>query len=125
MSYIEIESENQFNGLLSTNDHVIVDFYASWCGPCKNLASNFDEIKAKYPNITILKVNIDEEDLEGIIESHEVSSLPHVFYYFKNNRQDSKLQQNNNKKFFLFLSEIILIIFFSFPIIRFCWKQQK
>lgn len=91
MSYTEIESEDQFNELIESNDHVIVDFYASWCGPCKNLGSNFDSIKAEHPNITILKVNIDEEEVEGIVEAHGVSSLPHVFYYFKGQKQDSKL----------------------------------
>lgn len=82
-AYIEIENEKQFNDILDKNDHVIVDFYASWCGPCKTLAEEFAGIKQKHPNVTIVKVNIDEEDNESIVEHHNVTSLPHVFYYHK------------------------------------------
>jgi len=67
MSTIEIESETQFNELIAKHDNVIVDFYAGWCGTCKQLADGFAEVKNKYPKATILKVNVDEEELEDIV----------------------------------------------------------
>ncbi|EAS02285.1 thioredoxin (macronuclear) [Tetrahymena thermophila SB210] len=81
--YIEITSTKQFEDILEKNEYVLVDFFASWCGPCKILAEQFEPIKKDHKNLTIVKVNIDEEDLESIVESHNVSSLPHVFLYHK------------------------------------------
>ncbi|KAL4439091.1 hypothetical protein ABPG74_008866 [Tetrahymena malaccensis] len=81
--YTEITDVKQFNDILEKNEYVLVDFFATWCGPCKTLSEEFEPIKQKHSNLTIVKVNIDEEDLESIVESHNVSSLPHVFLYHK------------------------------------------
>ncbi|KAL4489458.1 hypothetical protein ABPG72_002754 [Tetrahymena utriculariae] len=81
--YTEITEAKQLNEILEKNDYVIVDFFASWCGPCKVLAEEFASIKEKHSNLTIVKVNIDDEELESVVESHNVSSLPHVFLYHK------------------------------------------
>jgi len=78
--------------LLKTNENVIVDFYADWCVPCKDLATKLEAIRGTDKNVVILKVNIDEEELEDIVTSHDVSSLPHVFYYNNNSKKSGKNQ---------------------------------
>lgn len=39
----------------------LIDFYATWCGPCKMVAPIVDEIGKEFPDVKILKVNVDEE----------------------------------------------------------------
>ena len=92
MSIIEIESEKQFNELVAKHDNVIVDFYAGWCGTCKQLADTFNDVKTKYPKATILKVNVDEEDLEEIVANHKLGPLPHVVSYHKGKQEAGIIQ---------------------------------
>ena len=59
----------------------IVDFYATWCGPCKVLAKTLEEIK-EVPDVTIEKVDI--EDNPELTEQYKVRSVP-TLVFFKNN----------------------------------------
>lgn len=65
--------------ILKSNQPVVVDFYATWCGPCKMLLPVFEdvanELGAKYK---FAKVNIDEE--REIAVSHNISSIPTILF---------------------------------------------
>ena len=52
---------DELNALLNGDKPVIIDFYATWCGPCKMLAPVFEEVSASYPDCEFVKVNVDEE----------------------------------------------------------------
>jgi len=56
-----------------SNGIVIVDFYASWCGPCKRYAPKFEELSEMF-NFTFVKV--DTEEFEFLQQKFEISSLP-------------------------------------------------
>ena len=60
------------------NKKVIIDFYATWCGPCARVTPIIDELAEKYENIVFLKVNVDEAD--EIAAGFEISSLPTFIY---------------------------------------------
>ena len=60
------------------NKKVIIDFYATWCGPCARVTPIIDELAEKYENIVFLKVNVDEAD--EIAAGFEISSLPTFVY---------------------------------------------
>jgi thioredoxin 1 len=63
---------------------VVVDFYATWCGPCMNFAPTFEGLAKSNPKVTFLKVNVDEmKDLAG---RYSVSSLP-TFKFFVAGRE--------------------------------------
>jgi thioredoxin 1 len=54
--------------------HIIIDFFANWCGPCKRIAPVFAELAEKVPEITFLKVDVDES--EELAQKFSVSALP-------------------------------------------------
>jgi len=60
---------------------VIVDFYATWCGPCMDIAPTVKELSAKYPNVVVLKVDVDKS--EDIAERYKINSMP-TFKVFMN-----------------------------------------
>lgn len=81
---IEIHSEEQFKDLVkeafAQGRLVVVDTYATWCGPCKMIAPFFVELSIQHPEILFLKVDVDE--CEDIASALGVSAMP-TFYFFK------------------------------------------
>lgn len=57
---------------------VVIDFYATWCGPCKKLGPFFSQLSLEFPDITFLKVNSD--NAEDLSKHFEVSALPTVLF---------------------------------------------
>lgn len=53
---------------------VIVDFYATWCGPCQDIAPTVTELSQRYPSVVVLKVDVDEA--EDIAEQYNINSMP-------------------------------------------------
>jgi len=60
------------------NKKVVIDFYATWCGPCARVTPIIDELAEKYEDIKFLKVNVDQAD--EIAEGFEIGSLPTFVY---------------------------------------------
>ena len=79
MSEILITSENQFEEVVK-DGVTLVDFYASWCGPCKMLAPFIEEIAAEYAGkISVCKVDVD--GVESLAYKYNVRSLPTLMYF--------------------------------------------
>ena len=61
MSAININKDNLRNEVLDSEKPVLLDFWASWCGPCRMVSPIVDEIATERGDIKVGKVNVDEE----------------------------------------------------------------
>ena len=66
-------TEKEFEDVVNTENKILIDFYADWCGPCKALSPVLDEIAAGH-NLKIGKVNVDEE--RNLASLFKVRSIP-------------------------------------------------
>lgn len=61
MSVINVNKNNFRNEVLNSEKPVLLDFWASWCGPCRMVSPIVDEIAAERGDIKVGKVNVDEQ----------------------------------------------------------------
>jgi thioredoxin 1 len=73
MATVELTTDN-FNEVVAADGTVLVDFWASWCGPCRQFAPVFDEASEKHPDITFGKV--DTEAQTQLAQAFGISSIP-------------------------------------------------
>ena len=79
MGIIELTEETFDAEVLQDKKFVIVDFWASWCTPCRMLAPILEEIADEYPNIKVCKLNVD--DAPNIGERYGIMSLPALLFF--------------------------------------------
>jgi thioredoxin 1 len=73
--------QEALDGALKEYNNVIIDFCASWCGPCRNMAPNFKSAAQQFTNTLFLKLDIEE--FPSIMKQYGIKSLP-TLLYFKN-----------------------------------------
>lgn len=73
MSTIALTAEN-FETTVAENGIVLVDFWAAWCGPCRQFAPVFEEASEKNPDIVFGKIDTDTE--QDIAHAAQISSIP-------------------------------------------------
>ncbi|XP_066251762.1 thioredoxin-2 [Euwallacea similis] len=81
VSHIKDKDDLQSKLSDAGNQLVVIDFFATWCGPCKMIGPKLDELAKEYPDIHILKVDVDE--CEEIAMEYNISSMP-TFVFIKN-----------------------------------------
>ncbi len=75
MEIINLTEEN-FNETAEQNPILVIDFWAPWCGPCRQFAPIFEETAKEYPDIAFGKVNTEEQ--QGIAGYFQIQSIPTV-----------------------------------------------
>ena len=61
MSAIQVNKDNFQEVVLNSDKPVLVDFWASWCGPCRMVAPILEEIANERSDVKVCKINVDEE----------------------------------------------------------------
>ena len=76
----DINKDNFSSEVLENDKLVLVDFWAEWCGPCKQISPRLEELANKYSeNLTVCKVNVDE-NRELAIE-YNIRSIPALMIF--------------------------------------------
>ena len=71
---IHLENDDQWAELLTKHARIIVDFTATWCGPCKRIGPVFEKLASETKGLTFVKVDVDE--CQQTAQKCDVSAMP-------------------------------------------------
>jgi len=104
---VEINEENFENEVLRSNQPVLVDFWAEWCGPCKMLAPVLDEIATEQSDrVKVAKVNLDENP--ALAERYQITAVPTLLYFANGEVRDKSLGVQSKKVIVSKLEALVL-----------------
>jgi thioredoxin 1 len=75
---VELTKEN-FEEVVTSNDIVVVDYWAEWCGPCKSFGPVFEKVSEDFPNAVFAKV--DTENEQEIASFFQIRSIPTLMIF--------------------------------------------
>ena len=89
MATVTVNADNFDSEVLGASQPVVVDFWAEWCGPCKQIAPALEEISEEHPGVTIAKLNIDEN--QELAARYGVRSIPTLIAFKGGEPTDMKV----------------------------------
>lgn len=72
-----VTSLEELKEIIESNDVVVADFWAAWCGPCRAFSPLIDRLAVDDENVTVVKVDVDAA--QDIAAAFQVQSIPTVF----------------------------------------------
>ena len=78
MATVELTKEN-FSEIVAPDSTVIIDFWASWCGPCKSFAPIFETASEQHPDVIFAKANTEEQ--KEMAAHFQIRSIPYVMVF--------------------------------------------
>lgn len=100
---IEISNLKQFNSVIGNKNKLsIVDFYATWCGPCKAISPIFDKLAEEIPEVEFARVDVDKA--EDVAMEYRVTAMP-TFLLFQDGEKVETIVGADLRKIFLGLQK--------------------
>lgn len=75
-------TKDNFDQVVATNEIVVLDFWAPWCGPCRSFEPIFEEVAAQYPDVVFGKINTEDET--ELAADFAIRSIPNVMVLRQN-----------------------------------------
>ncbi|XP_071082719.1 thioredoxin-like [Haliotis cracherodii] len=91
-----LQTKAEFDQALAANPGklIVVDFFATWCGPCIHIAPVLESLSKKYPSVLFFKVDVDKNTETS--EECDISCMP-TFKYYKNGKEVDSLEGADEK----------------------------
>ena len=93
MSVINLTTENFEEEVLNAKEPVLVDFWATWCGPCQTMGPVVDELAQELTDVKVGKVNVDEQ--MALAREYKVMSIPTFLVFKDGNKRASVIFANH------------------------------
>ena len=97
-----IQNKNEFDSAIKEG-LVLVDFFATWCGPCKMLSPVLEEVANENPNLTILKIDVDEV---GVLAAQfGIQAIPTLILFKDGKQVATKIGYQNKNQLVAFINQ--------------------
>ena len=97
-----ISSKEEFTAVIN-DGLVLVDFFATWCGPCKMLAPVLEEVANENPALTILKIDVDE--VGELAAQFGIQAIPTLILFKNGERVAVKMGYQNKNQLLAFINQ--------------------
>jgi thioredoxin 1 len=77
--------------VLKASGLVVLDFFATWCGPCKIVSSSLDHLASKHPTVKFLKADVDKEEL--LSNHYGIDTIPSVKFFKKVADKENEVEE--------------------------------
>ena len=82
---------------------VLVDFFATWCGPCKMLSPVLEEIANENPDLTVLKIDVDE--VGQLAARYGIQAIPTLMLFKNGQRIETRMGYQNKNQLLAFIGK--------------------
>ena len=82
---------------------VLVDFFATWCGPCKMLSPVLEEVADENPNLTVLKIDVDE--VGELAARYGIQAIPTLMLFKNGERVETRMGYQNKNQLVAFINQ--------------------
>ena len=82
---------------------VLVDFFATWCGPCKMLSPVLEEVSEENPELTVLKIDVDE--VSQLAARYGIQAIPTLMLFRDGQRVETRMGYQNKNQLLAFIGK--------------------
>ena len=104
MSLVNITSEN-IDQYFNSDQPLILDFWAPWCGPCMQFLPTFEKLSEEYPDVIFGKINV--VDCEELVKRFKIRTVPKVCIFINQEMKDENFGLMDSEQLKSFIDKIL------------------